>query len=367
MNKKVLAIHLLNDCSGSTRIFHDALLELSSCGYDLHLLCGKQANGLLSKLDIPTTTIVYRRSETSKLLNLVFYLYSQIQLIFAFYRLHKNKQFDIVYVNTLLPFGALFFGKLLRIPVIQHIHEVGFGGYLLTSFLFWSSRLCASRRIFVSPYQAELIAKSKSRNNVVIENPISKLIREHSDSSHYRHFHHGYFNVLMVSSYRAYKGVSQFIKVVKALLPYEHIRFHFLLNESDAQTQKISRQFQSLTNLLIYPRTPNPSPYYKKASLNLNLSTPDWIETFGLTIVESMCFGVPSIVPPRGHPAQLVDDGFNGLVIDSLNTEQLASTILSLSFDHKLCLHLSQNAQQTSSGFDYQSFRFKLDELFRSC
>lgn len=364
MSPRVLAVHLLNDCSGSTRIFHDALQELSDCGYDFHLLCGNQTNGLLSGLDIPTTTITYQRSESSKLYNLFIYLYSQIQLIAAFSKLQRKNHFDLVYVNTLLPFGVLYWAKLIGIPAIQHLHEFGFGGKLLTSFLLLSSRLCAKKRIFVSLYQSQLLSNAALIHDVIIENPISKSILKTSLSSHYNHLHNGYFNVLMVSSYRSYKGVNQFIQLVETLLPHSHIRFNLLLNESDSKTNKISRQLKSLTNLSIHPRTTDPSQFYRTASLNLNLSTSDWIETFGLTIVESMSFGVPSIVPPRGHPAQLVVHGCNGLVIDSLYIDQLTSTILSLSFDKQTCLTLSKNAQLTSSRYNHQSFRSKLDNAF---
>lgn len=57
----------------------------------------------------------------------------------------------------------------------------------------------------------------------------------------------------------------------------------------------------------------------------LNLSRPDaWVETFGLTVIEAMAYGIPVIVPPVGGIAELVENGINGYKADSRNVNHVS-------------------------------------------
>ena len=54
--------------------------------------------------------------------------------------------------------------------------------------------------------------------------------------------------------------------------------------------------------------------HYKNAGLVLNLSRVNQcIETFGLTIIEAMAYGIPVIVPPVGGPSEIVEDDVEGI------------------------------------------------------
>ena len=60
----------------------------------------------------------------------------------------------------------------------------------------------------------------------------------------------------------------------------------------------------------------------------LNLSIPSlWIETFGMTILEAMAYGIPSIVPNVGGPTELIIDGYNGYCIDVTNVDEIVFSI----------------------------------------
>ena len=56
----------------------------------------------------------------------------------------------------------------------------------------------------------------------------------------------------------------------------------------------------------------------------LNLSNPFLcVETFGMTILEAMAYGVPSIAPNIGGPIELIEDGYNGFCVDVTDARSL--------------------------------------------
>lgn len=60
----------------------------------------------------------------------------------------------------------------------------------------------------------------------------------------------------------------------------------------------------------------------------LNLSNPFLcVETFGMTILEAMAYGVPSIAPNIGGPIELIEDGYNGFCVDVTDAKVVAEKI----------------------------------------
>jgi glycosyltransferase involved in cell wall biosynthesis len=97
----------------------------------------------------------------------------------------------------------------------------------------------------------------------------------------------------------------------------------------------------------------------------MNLSRVDeWVETFGLTIVEAMAFGVPVIVPPVGGPTEIVRDGIDGYFISSYETQKIAQNIKDLANNEATCLILSENARERVQFFNETIFVDKITTLF---
>ena len=60
----------------------------------------------------------------------------------------------------------------------------------------------------------------------------------------------------------------------------------------------------------------------------MNLSDPEgWVETFGMTILEAMAYGIPSIAPSAGGPLEIVEDGKNGYCLDVTNLQLVSEKI----------------------------------------
>ena len=82
------------------------------------------------------------------------------------------------------------------------------------------------------------------------------------------------------------------------------------------------------SNVKIIPAQKDIHPFLRASDVVLNLSIPSvWIETFGMTILEAMAYGIPAIVPNAGGPTELVKNGYNGYCVDVTDVNVLVDTI----------------------------------------
>ncbi len=131
MDKKIVFVHLLNDYSGSPKVLSQIIDIAKNNNINYELFTGnKKGEGFLSPFK--SQSYFYRRSN-QRVITLWYYLFSQIIL---FFKILKYKDEDvIVYINTMLPFGAALAGKIARKEVIYHIHEASITPKLLKRFL----------------------------------------------------------------------------------------------------------------------------------------------------------------------------------------------------------------------------------------
>ena len=171
----------------------------------------------------------------------------------------------------------------------------------------------------------------------------------------------------MLASLRDYKGVPEFLALAERLASRADIRFDLVVNDDEAAIRRYFASTILPSNLTVHPRTDDPAAHYARASLVLNLSRPDQcVETFGLTLLEAMAFGVPVIAPPVGGPVELVDDGREGFLIDSRNSDALAERVLHLADDEVMCMQLSTAARKRAASFSPAAFADGLRAVINS-
>ena len=119
--KKIIFIHLLNDFSGSPKVLSQVIKACENEAIEIELFTGKSESGFLSGLTANHHHYFYKRSE-NKWMTLVTFMSSQLILFFKLLK-YMNKDV-VIYVNTMLPFGAALAGFVMRKPVIYHVHEI---------------------------------------------------------------------------------------------------------------------------------------------------------------------------------------------------------------------------------------------------
>lgn len=343
--KKVVCAHLYNDFSGSPLVLSTVINGFIERGVKVDLVTSKNTEGFLSNLEVGYVDNNYQFAE-NKLIRIFKFFYTQLICFIKMFQ-YRNEAI-IVYVNTLLPFGVAIAGKLMGKKVIFHIHETSVKPPFLKSFLKWVCAKTASEIIYVSKFlqQQEPIGEISSK---VVYNALSNDFVQKAEKYQSSIQEKESFIVLMLCSLKAYKGVNEFVKLADQL---PHLDFHLVLNAVQADIDQYFSEFQLPNNLTIFPKQSNVHPFYAKASLVLNLSHPEqWVETFGMTLLEGMQYGLPAISPPVGGCTEFVESGVNGYQIDQRNLSQIVGKINALYFDKNLYDKMVRAAKIKATSF----------------
>ena len=359
-NKRIICVHLLNDFSGSPLVFSQSVRALVEQGYTVDLYTSNTASeGFLSNIEGVNYNWINYNWSSVKLLTLFKLILSQMVLFFKLLK-YINKP-ALIYINTVLPFGAAIAAKVMGKKLIYHLHETSIKPLIWNKFLFAICNNTASEVIYVSEFlqQSQPLSKPKS---IQISNALSDDFVALS-KAHYP-VHSDPFNVLMLASLKEYKGVNDFLYVAEQL---PHLHFDLVLNADQEAVNAYFSDVELPANLELFPSQSNVHPFYKRAHLVMNLSHPDkWVETFGMTALEGMCYGLPVIVPPVGGIAELVQNGYNGYKIDVHNKEQLLSKIHEIYTDKALYTTLSGNAKKASEKYSTEEFKKQLGQAISS-
>ncbi|WP_291287477.1 glycosyltransferase family 4 protein [Flavobacterium sp.] len=352
---RVIAIHLLNDYSGSPKVLKQLLTGWAKRDIELHLYTCSGREGFLSGLPHVEYHFYWYRFMKNPLLRLLFLVSSQFLL--AFKLLLSLKKNDVVYINTVLPFGAAIAGKIRGNKVIYHVHETSVKPIVFKKFLFRVLNLFADEVVYVSDYLAnsEPVNVRKAVIYNVLEEDFVKRAMANKNS------HKDEKIVLMICSLKSYKGVDEFLKLALTNSGY---LFKLVVNASFLEIEHYFKDVKLPENLIIYPTQTDTHPFYCEASIVLNLSDPKfWIETFGLTILEAMSYGLPTIVPPVGGVTELVTEEKNGYLVESKRIDQISNKLKELFENKELYKYMSSNAFERSKQYSLESFEKQSTEI----
>lgn len=349
--KKITFIHLLNDYSGSPLVLSNVVRGIKDAGYDCTVITSGNSVGFLSDIEGVSYSFFNYKFNPNKWVRLVLFFWTQLIIFFKIIKKRNDK--SIIYINTLLPFGAALGAMLTGQKVIYHIHEISLRPLILKRFLKWIATLSSDYSIYVSDHlrQNEQLKNIKS---ATIHNALSDLFKETADT--YKVAKQGkneQFTVLMLCSLKAYKGVNEFVELSRRL---PQIHFNMVINSDQVSIDDFFQSTNLPANLQLFSSQKNVHPFYQKAHLILNLSHPEqWVETFGMTLLEGMHYGLPCIAPPVGGPVEIVEDAINGFLIDQRNLDAVADKIIQLSKDQSLYQTFSKNAFSRSREFNFEA------------
>jgi len=343
---KIYAFHLLNDYSGSPKVLMQLLKGWQKKGLDVTVVTCSGRDGFLSNIEGIKYKYFWYRWSANPIIRLVNFIISQfLLLINMIFKVNKS---DIIYVNTILPFGAALLGKIKGCRIIYHVHETTMKPAILKKFLFAILRVTSDDVIYVSNDLAKKEFVNTARVHVMynaIETGfLEKALANRKGNTEIRN------NILMVCSLKDYKGIYEYEILARLHQKYS---FVLVLNAKQAEINQYFNPDKIPHNLKIYSTQTDLHPFYANADLIVNLSRPDgWIETFGLTIIEGMSYGLPAIVPHVGGIAELVKEGYNGFKANSRNLHEVSEK-LKLIMDNKLTYEMLSN----NAAFKINMFR----------
>ncbi len=340
---KIIAVHILNDFSGSPRVLATVLQGLVDQGVTVTLLTETKTNGALSGLPVRYVRIPYRFFQwiPSRLLMM---FYTQVALFVRVLFLRKENAY--LYINTSLPVGAALAAKITGQKVVFHLHEATVPSKTVYQLTRRIIQLTADHIFYVSAYHRDREG-FPCIPGVVVPNALPDLFFQKASSHHPNGIRP--FRVLMPASLKDYKGIPEFVQLAN-LLPQQD--FELVLNADQDEIDGYFRNTQLPSNLQVYSRQADMHPFYKRASLVVNLSRPEaWIESFGMTLLEGMAYGLPVIAPPVGGPAELIRNGCEGFTMDGKELPKMATAIQMLVRDEQRYQSMSHNARIRAAGF----------------
>ena len=89
-------------------------------------------------------------------------------------------------------------------------------------------------------------------------------------------------------------------------------------------------------------------------------------EPFGQVVLEGMQAGCAVIASRPGGPAEIVEPGVSGLLVDAGNQEQLTAALDAVIGDHALRERLSAQAQRRAMAFDLEESAGRLAAFLES-
>lgn len=353
---EIVFIHLLNDFSGSPKVLKEVIKVVTAQSVQGKLYLGSSGDGFLSESKFPIKRYWYCRTR-QRGLTLFTYLFSQLVLFVKLLCDRSIAKNAVIYVNTLLPFGAAIYAKLTGRKVVYHVHEISITPVPLRWMLKVIAQMTSSLNIYVSDTHIQALP-IHGVPAIRVYNALEDSFIRSALASHYTPRYEGHFNVLLIASLRDYKGVPELMNLATGVLGHHDIRLHLVVNDDQGAIDQYFADKSIPGNLCVYPRTTDPTIFYRQANLVLNLSRVDQcVETFGLTILEAMAFGIPVIVPPLGGPAELVVDGVQGFLVDSYDKTLLMEKLLFLYRDKALCERMSTACRERAAEFSLANFK----------
>ncbi|MEM9567176.1 MAG: glycosyltransferase, partial [Cyanobacteria bacterium P01_E01_bin.34] len=98
------------------------------------------------------------------------------------------------------------------------------------------------------------------------------------------------------------------------------------------------------------------------------LVTPKWVEAFGMVVVEAMACGVPAIAYNRGGPAEIIESGRTGWVVECDRVNALADAVGHIEeLDRHACRQrVEQHFSLTAMKTNFQSWAETILERTRN-
>lgn len=258
----------------------------------------------------------------------------------------KMKQVDLVYINTIVPFGYLIGSFLLRKKVIIHVREIP-SPIVAKIFKLWF-RMCRVHLIFNSyPTQKAFFMSNYKRGHVILNavSEIPKIDIENKDNN--------IINLLLIGRINAWKGheflLNAFSKLDADFKKNYRIRF---VGDSPMGQEFYKINFLSKIEGLqlseyieVANFTDDPTLHYNWADIVIAPSTLP--EPFGRVAVEAFSNYKPVIAANHGGLSEIIIPNYNGWHFEPNNIQQLTLLLSTINQNKNTILEMGNNARKS--------------------
>jgi glycosyltransferase involved in cell wall biosynthesis len=165
-----------------------------------------------------------------------------------------------------------------------------------------------------------------------------------------------------------WKGQHVFLEAVAQAFrsrPVEAVVIGAPLFGEDAYADRIRRQAAELDGAVTFRGFVDDVPS-ELAQLDLLVHASIIPEPFGQVVLEGMAAGLPVAAANAGGPAEVIDDGIDGLLYPPGDADALADRLQLLAGDRELRLRLGRAARESAAEFSPQSVAAKVLGVYRN-
>lgn len=279
----------------------------------------------------------------------------------------EKESFEAIYAHdwTSIP-AAIALKKKYNVPLVLHIHSLDYdrGSSITNSWVFDIEKEGLEEAdviIAVSDYHAAVI---EEKYNI----PKSKIrIVHHAVDIPAAFEKNSVFKeklVVFVGRLTGQKGPEQFIKIAKLILNKNANTRFVMAGTGDLMKQLIESGINNELNGKFH-FTGQLSPeklveLYKMADV---YCMPSVSEPFGLTAIEAAAYGVPVVLSKQSGAAEVLP---GALLADYWDSETMASQVLSLLQNEKLCAQISEKNLLELSKYSWENVADEIVEIFNA-
>jgi glycosyltransferase involved in cell wall biosynthesis len=237
------------------------------------------------------------------------------------YRILKERQIDLLYLNTAASIWASKAAKLLGVPVISHIREDlrGSNNFIIREKILF----CSDKIILISNWMKRFLRTGKA---VVIHNGVDPSDFQKLDPDRARlEFNLRGKIIIYVGSLEERKGIKYLLKafpIIKASVP--GIKLLIVGKPLPGQNRYLNmlKRLAKDGNIIFAGGRPD---VYDIISAGDILIAPSLSEPFGRVIVEAMACGKPVVATNVGGIPEIVEEGTTGLLVPPKDEKSLAA------------------------------------------
>ena len=348
-------VHMLNDFSGSPRIIGTKIECYRSRGADCKVI-SSAGPGFIA-MDAGPHHIVSYAKHRSKLVWAMRLLWWHIRTFL--YLLVQVRRGDIVHCSTLLTAPHLLAGRLKRAKTVLHIMETEVNPRLHKAVLLSFARSWAHRVIYLSAYvETSFKQQFEGKPSRITYPCIDPAIEADARAATVSVLDPKRFTVGLVCSMIWHKGYAEFVSLARRC---PDIYFLLVLNGQQSAFEAEFPVAVQPANLSVRFNVKRIGTAIDDMDVLLSLTNrAGWIETFGLTLIEAMCFGRPVIAPDIGAPKEYIEHCVSGYLIDESDLDQLAILLEKIRSNPDDYDKMSAAARRVAERFSYRQFQINV-------
>ncbi|MDU1069990.1 MULTISPECIES: glycosyltransferase family 4 protein [Clostridium] len=285
--------------------------------------------------------------------------------LISLYKIIKNENIDIVHTHhRMAAFYSEILNKLMNFKFIHTAHNTFHNKKTLTKFALNNAEIIAVGEK-VKENLLELYELDTDKINVIY-NGIEKYTGEISVVPEIKKFKdEGYFIVGNIGRLSKQKGMEYYIKAIpESIKKYQKIKFYIIGDGEDKlELIKLAKELGIENNVIFLGYRNDVINIIKQ--LDLIVLSSLW-EGLPLTPIEAFSEGKTIIATDVDGTSEIVKDQYNGLLIVSKDSNEIAMNIIKIIDNKSLKDNLQKNAYKTySQKFSIDIFNSSYEKYYR--